>query len=152
MPRKGISFAPGGERSHIAQVVAFARNDVAHAAARVIHIAVVARYDVNVKMHDRLPREAACVESNVVPVRPVLQIDSGLHLVDKGKHGQTLLLRGAEPVLYDAVGDDQRVPRRDRVAIAKRETRKRWRRSKRTKAHRGRQTQAAVSPRTTTLV
>ena len=119
--RERILLATGGERRHLAQVVALARHDVTHAAARVVHVAAKPRDHVHVQVHHGLARRRPGVEPDVVAVRRELLVEPPLHLGDQRQHGALLVLGGAEPVRRHPPGHDQRVPGRHRKAIAERE-------------------------------
>ena len=54
-----------------------------HPAARVRHVAAVARYHVNMQVPDRLPGGRASVEADVVAVGPKLRVDLRLDLIDQ---------------------------------------------------------------------
>ena len=73
------------------QVVALARYDMPHAAARVRHITAVTRDDVDMQVPDGLPGGRAGVEADVVAVGPQLGVEPPLDLVDQGQDVGPLL-------------------------------------------------------------
>jgi len=100
------------------QVVPAPGDDVAHPAARVIHVGGEARDDVDVEVRDGLPAGRVHVEADVVAVRsPRAPLELGADLVDEVEDGELLLAGGVEPGGNLAPGDDQRVAMADRVAV-----------------------------------
>lgn len=66
MAHERIVAAAGGERLDLAEVVALAGHDVAHTAARVVHVAAKPRDDVDVQVqHDGLAGGGAGVEAEL---------------------------------------------------------------------------------------
>ncbi len=112
-----IGLAARCERRDLAKVVTSTRNDMAHATARVVHVAVEARDDVHVKVHDRLARICTSVETDVVAIGLELRVERALHDVDELEHRDLLLAGGIEPSRDHASRDDQRVSRTDRISI-----------------------------------
>jgi hypothetical protein len=119
--RERIVVATGGERRGLAQVVGLAGDDVADAAARIVHVAAKPRDDVDVEVHDGLARRGARVEPDVVAVGRELVVELPLDLGDQGEHRRALVVGRGEPVRGHAPGHDQRVPGGHREAIAERE-------------------------------
>jgi len=111
---KGADLGAGRAR----EVVATARDDVADAAARVVHVAAIARDDVHVQVHDGLPRGLTGVEADVVAVGAVAGVELRLDLVDEGEQRGALGVGGVEPVGDEAARDDEGVPGADGVAVA----------------------------------
>jgi hypothetical protein len=86
-------------------------DDATNTAARVIDIAVEARDDVNMQVHDRLPRSGTSIESDVVAVRAQLRVELFPHRGDGSPELSLLVRRGVEPGRGMAARQDQRVPR-----------------------------------------
>ncbi len=116
-----IGLAARSERTRIAEVVAAAGDDVAHPSARIVHVAEVARDDVDVKMHHRLTGSGPGVEADVVPVRRVARVEHALDRVDGPQDGLLLGRAGVEPRGDVAPGHDERVAGRDGIAISHRD-------------------------------
>ena len=109
-----------GRRCRAGEIVATPRDDVADAAARVGHVAGVARDHVEVQVHHGLPGGLAGVEAHVVAIGPRLTaIELGLHHVHQRQQLTPLVLAGLEPIAHRrAPRDDERVTRRHGVAVA----------------------------------
>jgi hypothetical protein len=123
--REGIRRPTGGERvlrRRRREVIAFARDDVAHASAWIQNVAAVSRDHVDVEVHHGLPRRLARVEADVVAIRPGLRVVAlCLHVFHERHHGCAFVRGGGEPVGNHAPRDDERVPGRDRERVADRE-------------------------------
>jgi hypothetical protein len=85
--------------------------------SRIEHIASEARYDVEVQVCDCLTGRGSGVEPDVVAVRPVHGIKMMLDDIDQSQQPDPLLRRGIPPGFDHPVGNNQRVPWRDREAI-----------------------------------
>jgi hypothetical protein len=117
--RERITLAAGRQGLVPRKVVALARNDMAHAAARVIHVAAVPGNDVNMHMHHRLPRCDAGVEADVVAIGMQLFVELPLHDIDQLDDGKPFFLARGEPVGHESACHDQRVAWRNRIPVAK---------------------------------
>ena len=120
------------------QVVALARYGMPHTAARIRHIAAVARDDVDMKVPDGLPGGRASVEADVIAVGPQLDVELALDLIDKGQDVGPLIVtsfrlgsdrasrhdEGMSWANREAIGDDERM-------IVRREPLRRWHRQER---------------------
>ena len=122
VPGEGVVGA-GRERAGLSEVVPLAGDHVPDAAARVVHVAAVARDDVHVQMHDRLARGLPRVEADVVAVGPgrELAVELGFDLVDGVEQRALLLSGGVEPGGDVPLGHDEGVAGGDGVAVAERE-------------------------------
>jgi hypothetical protein len=84
---EGVGLAAGGEGGVLSEVVAAAGDDVADAAAGVVHVVVVAGDDVDVEVGDGLAGGGAGVEADVVAVGVELGVEGEFDLVDEGEDG-----------------------------------------------------------------
>jgi len=103
------------------EVVALVGDDMAHAASRIGHVAVVSGNDVDMNMKDRLPGTQPGVESDVPSVRTRIQFlrEARLHFSYKRHHGCLLLGRGVEVGRDNPARDNERVAGRHREPIKK---------------------------------
>ncbi len=104
------------------EVVAAPRDDVAHPATRVAHVAVVARDHVEVQVIDGLPGRGSGVETDVVAVgsgHPLVELV--LDLSDQVHERGALGVRRGPPVRDDSTRHGQRVPGGDGETVVERE-------------------------------
>ena len=100
------------------EVVALAGDDVANPAARIGHVAAIARDEVHVQVHHRLPGHLARVDPEVVALgRGRARIEGALAHLDQVEDRGLFVAGGFPPGGHLAPGNDQRVPGRDREAI-----------------------------------
>jgi hypothetical protein len=76
---------------------------------------------VHVQVHDGLARGLADVDADVVAVGPQLAVELPADLGDRGEQRALLARGGVEPRRDVPARQDQRVPRRHRVAVADRD-------------------------------
>ena len=93
------------------------RDHVADPAARVGDVAAVARDQVDVGVHHRLPGEDAAVHPDVEAIRPVAQLQNFLGFPDKIETRGVLLIAEVPDRLRMAPRDDEDMPRRDGVGV-----------------------------------
>ena len=110
----------GGHLGAWLEVVAAGGDDVADAAAGVVHVAEVARDHVQVEVGDGLPAGSALIEADVVAVGGVLVVEQRLRLGQGGDDG--LLFGGVHvaPGGHVTVRGDQQVSLGDREGVADR--------------------------------
>ena len=100
-------------------VVGFVGNHPSHAPVWIGTVARIARNQVDVQMADDLPSRGAVVFAEVVSGRTKLQLKLLLCRFNQFEHRHALRDGRNEKRSYVPCGDDQRVPCRDRVGIAK---------------------------------
>lgn len=122
-----IVLAAGGERPMGAEVVVPWWDDVPDAAAGFVHVAEKARDDVHVEVHHGLPRRHPRVEADVVAVGMQRRVELPADLVDERHQGVLLGQGRVEPGGDVPSREDERVARRDGVAVRRcRRARRRW--------------------------
>ncbi|BDG02811.1 hypothetical protein AMOR_18070 [Anaeromyxobacter oryzae] len=102
-------------------VVALPRDDVSDAATRIVHVALIARNDMDVEVHHGLAGGEPCVETDVVACGAVLRVELPLHHLDEVEDRELLVTSRLEPVGHDPARDDERVPFGDGVGVTDRE-------------------------------
>ena len=102
---------------HGRQVVALARDDMPHAAARVRHITAVTRDDVDMQVSDSLPGGRAGVEADVIAVGLQLGVEPTLDLVDESEDVRPLIVSSLPPGSDHASRHHEGMSRADREAI-----------------------------------
>ena len=119
--REGQTQFARGRR--VGKIVALRGNDVAHAAARIGHVAGIARDHVDVHVRHGLAGGGATVEADVVAVglRVEPLVEEPLHLGDERHKRPLLFLRALEERRHDPLRDHEDMPRRYRETVADRE-------------------------------
>lgn len=92
-----------------------------HTAARIGIISCVTRNEMDVHVRNRLARRRSVVDAYVIRGRMKFGIEPELCLVHQLEHRKPLFDRRLEKGRYMTLGNDQRVPRRNRIAVANRD-------------------------------
>jgi len=99
-----------GRRRRGSQVVALRRNHVAHAAARVGHVAVAPRDHVQMQVRHRLSRRRTDIDADVEGVRRPTRPDRVTDGVDRAEEFGSLFGRRVEPARHMPMRNDERMP------------------------------------------
>jgi hypothetical protein len=98
MVEERVVSSPGRQRAlGASEVVALSRDHVPHAAARIVHVAPIARDDVHVQMRHGLTGCLADVNADVVAGGPVAHVEPLPDSVHQVEQGRALPPRGASP-------------------------------------------------------
>jgi hypothetical protein len=87
------------------------------AAARVSHVAGIARDKVDVNVHARLATRGSDVDTYIVAIGPMLFGDDGLGSIEKRKNGRLFLRRHVEKICDVTARNDQDVARCKAVIV-----------------------------------
>ena len=101
------------------EVVALVRDDMAHAAAGIGHVAEKARNDMDMDMRHRLPGGGTGVEAHVVAVGLWVEpeVEQALGLLDQSHQRSLFLVGRVKPRFDDSAGGDQHMSGRYRKSI-----------------------------------
>jgi hypothetical protein len=108
-------------RACAAQIVALPGDDMTDSTPRIGNVSPVARNDVYVQLSNRLSSCIAGVETDVVTVGGVLELDALLDLVDEREEIAALRFVCLPPGGDHTAGDDESVARANREAVPDRE-------------------------------
>jgi hypothetical protein len=112
LPRLGVSHLPRGP-----QVIALARNDMAHAAAWIEYVAFVPGNHMHMQMWNCLSRRVTDVNADVVAGGVVAGFDGVAGGFDSCSEGGVFCVGCLEPIGHMAIGDDQGVAVGHREAV-----------------------------------
>ncbi len=93
------------------------REDPPNAASGIVTVSRISWNEMDMKMTHCLSSRGPVIDTDVVTIRIKLGVKCSLGGIERGKQSNTLGLRRAEQRRYMALGDDQRVPGRDRKSV-----------------------------------